>query len=89
MPKPSLRTRSRRRWNLRLPGGRRETHFEQKKIGALYCTRCGQMLSGVPPSSYSRLRKRPASQRRVERMYGCKLCHRCIRDSLKQAIRNV
>jgi large subunit ribosomal protein L34e len=89
MPKPSLRTRSRRRQHLRLPGGRIETHFRREKIGASYCIRCGQMLLGVPRLTSSKLRKLSASQRRVERIYGGQLCHSCIRYLLKQAVRRI
>lgn len=66
-----------------------ETHFKREKIGASYCARCGQILSGVPRLTSSKLRKLPASQRRVERMYGGQLCHTCIRDLLKQAVRSI
>lgn len=66
-----------------------ETHFKQEKIRASCCARCGQVLSGVPRLSPSKLRKLSASQRKVERMYGGQLCHNCLRDLLKQAVRNL
>jgi len=65
-----------------------DTHFKREKIAASYCAQCGQMLSGVPRLTSSKLRKLSASQRRVERMYGGQLCHSCIRDLLKQAVRS-
>ena len=66
-----------------------ETHFKLEKIGASYCTRCGQILLGVPRLTSSKLRKLSASQRRVERMYGGQLCHSCIRYLLKQTVRRI
>ena len=66
-----------------------DTHFKREKIGASCCSRCGQMLLGVPRLASSKLRKLSASQRRVERMYGGRLCHSCIRDLLKQAVRSI
>jgi len=66
-----------------------DTHFKREKIDASYCARCGQMLLGVPRLTSSKIRKLPASQRRVERMYGGQLCHSCIRNLLKQAVRNI
>jgi large subunit ribosomal protein L34e len=87
MPEPSARTKSRKRHNLRLPGGNLETHYKQERPDARQCSRCGGELSGVPRLVPSKIRKLPANQRRVERMYGGQLCHGCLRDLLKQAIR--
>lgn len=89
MPKPSQRTRSRKRRLVRLPGGRTETHYKQEKIGASSCIRCGRALSGVPRLTPSKLHTVPTSYRRVERMYGGKLCHNCLQELLKQAVRSV
>jgi large subunit ribosomal protein L34e len=65
-----------------------DAHFRGEKIAASYCAKCGQMLLGVRRVTSSKLRKLSASQRRVERMYGGQLCHSCIRDLLKQAVRS-
>ncbi|MGQ9460702.1 MAG: 50S ribosomal protein L34e [Candidatus Bathyarchaeaceae archaeon] len=89
MPRPSLRTRSRKRHSVRLPGGRAETHYKREKNPVSRCTRCGRGLSGLPRSTSSKLRKLPASQRKLERMYGGQLCHSCLQDLLKQATRNI
>lgn len=87
MPKPSQRTRSRKRQDLRLPGGRFETHYKREKPDVSRCSRCGRELSRIPRLIPSELRKLPASQRRVERIYGGQLCHGCLRDLLKQTVR--
>ena len=89
MPRPSLRTRSKKRRRVRLPGGRAETHYKQEKTGVSRCARCGRALSGLPRSVSSKLHKLPASQRRPERMYGGQLCHSCLQDLLRQAARNI
>ncbi|MFQ5999777.1 MAG: 50S ribosomal protein L34e [Candidatus Bathyarchaeia archaeon] len=89
MPRPSLRTRSRKRRRVRLPGGRAETHYKRGKNPVSRCARCGRGLSGLPCSIPSKLRKLPASQRRVERVYGGQLCHSCLQDLLKNAARNI
>ncbi|MFQ6080991.1 MAG: 50S ribosomal protein L34e, partial [Candidatus Bathyarchaeia archaeon] len=59
-----------------------------EKIGVSHCARCGRALS-VPRLTPSKLHKLPASQRRLERMYGGQLCHNCLRDLLKKATRGV
>ncbi|MDH5438630.1 MAG: 50S ribosomal protein L34e [Candidatus Bathyarchaeota archaeon] len=88
MPRPSLRTRSRKRRSLRMPGGSTKTHYKREKTSVSRCSRCGQALSGVPHSTPSELRKLTASQRRLERVYGGQLCHNCVRELLKQAVRS-
>ncbi|MFB0501464.1 MAG: 50S ribosomal protein L34e [Candidatus Bathyarchaeia archaeon] len=88
MPRPSLRTRSKKRRSLRLPGGRSKTHYKREKPSVSRCSRCGQPLSGVPRSTPSELRKLTASRRRLERVYGGQLCHNCVRGLLKQAVRS-
>ncbi|RLI47269.1 50S ribosomal protein L34e [Candidatus Bathyarchaeota archaeon] len=88
MPKPSQRTRSRKRLLHRLPGGRIKTSYKREKTSALHCARCAQTLSGVPSSNPYQLRKLTASQKRLGRMYGGHLCHNCVRELLKQATRS-
>lgn len=88
MPKPSLRTRSKKRRILRLPGGRVGTHYGKEKVTSSRCIRCGRMLSGTSRFTASKIRKLPLSQRRIERPYGNLLCSTCLRDSLKQSVRS-
>lgn len=88
MPRPSKRTRSRKHQDLQLPGGRSKTHYKREKPGVQRCSRCGRKLSGIPPLIPSELRKLPANQKRIERMYGSQLCHGCLRDLLKQTVKN-
>ncbi|MDH5389958.1 MAG: 50S ribosomal protein L34e [Candidatus Bathyarchaeota archaeon] len=89
MPRPALRTRSKKRRRVKSSGGRVETHYGKEKTEVSRCARCGRALSGLPRPDPSKLRKLPASQRRVERMYGGHLCHSCLRDLLKHEARNI
>ena len=89
MPKPSLRTRSRKRLLQRLPGGRLKTRFKREKVNVLCCFRCGSILYGGPRLTPSRVGKFSASEKRVERVFGGQLCHRCLRDALKASVRRV
>jgi large subunit ribosomal protein L34e len=88
MPKPSLRSRSKKRHRLRLPGGRNEIRYRRGRTNSSSCLRCGQELSGVPRLKPSRIRKLAGSTRRPERMYGGQMCPTCLRNLLKQATRN-
>jgi len=88
MPKPSQRTRSRRRNLLKLPGSRVTVHYNREKIGAPLCARCGRPLLGVPRLTSSKLRNLNASRRRIQRIYGGQLCHTCLQEGLKQTVRS-
>ena len=88
MPKRSLRTGSKKRRTLRLPGGSSGTHYGREKFGLSHCSRCGRILSGTPRLAPSGIRKIPASQRKVERPYGSLLCSSCLQELLKQAVRS-
>jgi len=87
MPKPSLRTRSKKRVQKRVPGGRTTIHFKKEKSKPAKCSRCGQMLHGISRCHPSELRKLTRSQRRIMRMYGGQLCASCLRELLKEAVR--
>ena len=89
MPEPSLRTRSRKRLLLRLPGGRLKKRFKREKVNFLRCFRCGGVLSGGPRLIPSGVGKLSASEKRVERVYGGQLCHSCLRELLKASVRSV
>ena len=77
-----------KRHGLRLPGGRFETHYNREKPDVSRCSLCGRELSAIPRLIPSKLRKLPANQRRIERIYGGQLCHGCLRDLLKQKVRS-
>jgi len=89
MTKPSLRTRSKKRNLLRLPGGRVKTRFKREKVNVLRCSRCGGILHGGSRLIPSKLGKLSTSEKRVERMFGGHLCHSCLREALKASIRSV
>ena len=88
MPEPSLRTRSKKRHLLRLPGGRVKTNFKREKVNALCCSRCGGLLHGIPRLIPSGCGKLSASEKRVGRMFGGQLCAGCLRDLLKASVRS-
>ncbi|HIP66318.1 MAG TPA: 50S ribosomal protein L34e [Pyrodictium sp.] len=87
MPRPALRTRSRRRVYRRTPGGRTVIHYEKRKPGPARCGMCGMPLNGVPRLRPVELRNLPLSQKRPERMFGGVLCVRCLEKVLKKTIR--
>ncbi|MCS7124675.1 MAG: 50S ribosomal protein L34e [Candidatus Bathyarchaeota archaeon] len=87
MPRPALRTRSRKRVSKALPGGRRSVHFKREIPGRATCSICGNPLAGTPRLLPSEVGKLNRSKRRVSRIYGGQLCSNCLKKALKQAVR--
>lgn len=88
MPRPMLRTRSRKRKRRSLPGGRSKVLYKKEKTGNPKCSNCGRDLTFLPRST-SKIRKLPKNQRKISRVYGGQLCHVCLRNSLKQVARTL
>jgi large subunit ribosomal protein L34e len=88
MPKPYQRTRSKKRIPVKLPGKSAATHYKRERINVSHCVQCGRLLSSIPRLAPSKLRSLPASKRRLQRMYGGQLCHICLQEALKQAVRS-
>ncbi|MCS7115429.1 MAG: 50S ribosomal protein L34e [Candidatus Bathyarchaeota archaeon] len=87
MPRPSLRTRSRKLVKKALPGGRSKYHFEKEKTKAPPCFLCGKPIAGIPRLNPAEIRKQNRSKRKVSRPYGRQVCHNCLENALKQAAR--
>ena len=88
MPRPGLRTHSRRKVYVRTPGGRTVIHYEPRKPGPARCAICGRPLNGVPRLPRAELRKLAKTEKRPERPYGGYICHRCLARLLKESIRS-
>lgn len=88
MPRPALRTRSKKRKSQSLPGGRKKVLHKKEKTGSPKCSNCGRILTFLP-HSISKIRKLPKTQKKINRVYGGQLCHICLRNLLKQASRNL
>jgi len=86
MPRPALRTRSKKRKRHSLPGGRSKVLYKKEKTSNPRCSNCGRYLTFLPHST-SKIRKLPKSQKKISRIYGGQLCHACLRDLLKQTAR--
>jgi large subunit ribosomal protein L34e len=88
MPKPHQRTRSKKRNPLKLPGSSAAMHYKRKRIGVSHCAQCGRVLPNIPRLTSSKLRSLTASKKRLQRMYGGQLCHVCLQEALRQAVRS-
>lgn len=89
MPQPHLRTRSRKRLNVKLPGGENRLHYRASGISPLLCTICDKPLAGIPHGAQKEMRKLNRSKKRIWRPYGGQICHNCLKNALKQAVRSL
>lgn len=85
MPKPELRTRSRKKAAVKLPKGR-TMHYKHRRPQRAKCAMCGAKLNGVPTLPPSELRVLPKSSRRPTRAYGGYLCHSCLKLGIQRAV---
>ena len=84
MVRPSLRSRTKKRKLVRTPGGRLVLRVRDKKHDYPKCAVCGRPLQGVPRLTVREERK---GVKMPTRAFGGYLCHRCLRQALKAAIR--
>ncbi|MEM0379815.1 MAG: 50S ribosomal protein L34e [Desulfurococcaceae archaeon] len=89
MPRPALRSRSKRRVYVRTPGGLTTIHYEWRKPGVAKCCICRKPLSGVPRLKPVELRKLSRTEKRPERIYGGVLCPKCLTKLLKESVRSI
>ncbi len=81
MTSPKHRSRSVKKRQVRIPGGRTVTHYRKKKPSKHTCGRCGRILLGVPNRIQSEAKNMNKSERIPSRIYAGNLCNDCV-DSL-------
>lgn len=76
MPRRALRTRSKKRKQVRTPGGRLVVHYVKERPGRPRCGICGKELHGIS------VERAPKSEKTVSRIYGGTLCASCLRSKI-------
>lgn len=78
MPKPGIRSKSKRSIQRKLPGGKTVKHYKGKTKGKAICANCGKQLHGIPTNAA----KMPKSVKTVNRPYGGHYCSKCTRAKI-------
>jgi large subunit ribosomal protein L34e len=78
MTAPKNRSRSRKRRQVKTPGGETVTHYKKKKPGKHHCGRCGKTLQGVLNKTPAEMKKLSKSKKIPERPYAGILCDKCM-----------
>ncbi|WXG42844.1 MAG: 50S ribosomal protein L34e [Promethearchaeati archaeon SRVP18_Atabeyarchaeia-1] len=87
MPRPSLRTRTIKRRNLRTPGSRSVVHYDRLlKPSDARCSSCGAILPGVPRLPPSKMANIGKSRKRPNRPYGGQLCSKCLSSKVRAQV---
>ena len=84
-----IRTRSLRRKQVKLPGGKLVTHYERRKPGKTLCASCKKPLYGTARALPHVMKKLPKSAKRPSRPYGGYYCSPCSRLLIKQKARTI
>ncbi|MBI5871810.1 50S ribosomal protein L34e [archaeon] len=84
MVAPRLRSRSLRRIQRRVPGGRTVMHFKKRKPNIAKCAHCKKPLAGVPRLRPYKMKNLQKTKKRPERKYGGILCSACTRRKIMQ-----
>ena len=87
MPQPRFRSRTFRRIDKKLPGGKTVVHYEKRAPGQHVCAVCKIELKGTPKLRTSKMQKLGISKKRPQRPYGGYLCSKCAREKIKADLR--
>ncbi|NCN39335.1 MAG: 50S ribosomal protein L34e [Candidatus Aenigmarchaeota archaeon CG_4_10_14_0_8_um_filter_37_24] len=88
MVRRALRSRSLKRTQMKVPGGRNVTHYRRRNPNVAKCS-CGMPLSGIPRLRPSEFKKLSKSKRRPGRPYGGNLCSKCSREIFREKVRKL
>jgi large subunit ribosomal protein L34e len=72
-----------RRVFVRTPGGGTVVHYEDKRPGFRRCEICGEVLHGIRRDDERPVSK---SQKRVSRLRGSNICHRCLELMIRESV---
>jgi len=88
MPQPYKRSRSLRRMQVKVPGGKTKLHYKKRKPGKAKCGNCGSLLKGTPRERPFKMNKLQKTKKRPERPYGGNLCSKCTRSLIIEKVRS-
>ena len=88
MPEPRYRSRSKKRKQVKTPGGKNILHYEDKRTLKAKCAVCKKEIHGVPQKNNVQMKNLPKVKKRPTRMYGGYLCPSCLKVALKESIRS-
>ena len=61
--------------------------YKKRKPKKAHCSKCGDVLKGVPRERPYKMQNMPKTKKRPERPFGGVLCSRCMREKIKLSVR--
>lgn len=89
MTKPMYKSRSWKRKKVRTPDNKLVTHYRKKKPSIARCARCKKPLHGVPRARVIEIKKLAKTKKKPERPFGGNLCSSCMREVIREKVRNI
>jgi len=86
MPRTRLTNRSFRKVKVKLAASV-TTQYKKRKPSKAKCAGCGKELKGVPRERPYKMQNMAKTKKRPERPYGGNLCSKCMREKIKEGIR--
>ena len=87
MPRPGKRSRSLRRVFRKVASGTKLV-YKKRKPSKSKCGVCGAPLHGVLRERPYKMRTSAKTKKRPSRPYGGNLCSKCMREKIREKIRN-
>lgn len=87
MPQRYKRSRSLKRVQRKVPGGRTVTHYRKRNPKIAHCSKCNATLKGIPRQRVFKMRLSSKTKKRPERPYGGNLCSKCMRSLIIEKAR--
>jgi len=88
MPRGMFKSRTLRRVKKKLPGGKTGLVYLKRKPARAKCSECKKQLMGVPRERPYKMQAMAKTKKRPERPFGGVLCSACMRNNIKESIRN-
>jgi len=89
MPERKYRSRSYKRVSVKTPGGKTSVHYRRGKVSHRRCAICGSIIHGLKRLRPSELAKLSKTKKTVSRAYGGYLCHNCLSNMIRRAVRSL
>jgi large subunit ribosomal protein L34e len=71
------------------PGGINTIIYRRRAPQAAHCALCGAILGGVPAKRPIEMSKMPKTYKRPERIYGGRVCPKCLKNEIIKVVNEV
>jgi large subunit ribosomal protein L34e len=88
MPRPNLRSKTRKRKKVRTPGNKNNEHYWRKRPSKAHCAICKKPLKSIPRKRPSKMKKTNKVSRRPTRPESGHYCPTCLKQLIEDTVRS-